>query len=161
MNASDVMCATASYLAHDSLLIGMLCIRVVVAITGLCLFILLFKIQGTYLAFHVNARLLLINHHVWVVLQTIANMSAYSYTLFRFSRPETDPCQYLVSTTMSVFFGKGTAVLTVYGQVWALAAMAAERFFATYNYRDYEKKSNGIGKMLVVAQVIFFSYRCW
>ena len=153
MNSSQALCDTANYLAHDTQLIVMLCIRVVVAITGLVFFAVLFKIQGTYMAFHDNARLLIMNHHIWVVIQSVVNLLGYSSTLIRFAQPFTNPCQYVVSTMFSVVFAKGPAVFTVYGQVWALASMAIERCFATYTYRDYETRSNGIGKILVMAQV--------
>jgi hypothetical protein len=153
MNASQALCDIANYLAHDTQLIVILCIRVVIAITGLVFFAVLFKIQGTYMAFHDNARLLIMNHHIWVVIQSATNLIGYSSTLIRFAQPFTNPCQYLVSTTVSVVFAKGPAVYTVYGQVWALASMAIERCFATYRYRDYETRSSGIGKFLVMTQV--------
>jgi hypothetical protein len=158
MNASQALCATASYLAHNTQLIVTLCIRIVVAIIGLCFIVILFKVQGIHLAFHVNARLLLINHHVWLVLQSVSNLSGYSFILFQFLRPETDPCQYLFSTKMSVLFAKGPSVFSLYGQVWALAAMAVERCYATYEYRDYERRSSRVGKMLVVVQVKFLPF---
>ena len=153
MNNSQLFCETANYLAHNTQLIVMLCIRVGAAIIGLVFFALLFKIQGTYLAFHDNARLLIMNHHFWVVTQSAANLLGYIFTLIRFAQPYMNPCQYLISTTASVVFAKGPAVYAIYGQVWALASMAIERCFATYSYRDYEKRSSGIGKMLVMAQV--------
>uniref|UniRef100_A0A914XCW2 Vomeronasal type-1 receptor n=1 Tax=Plectus sambesii TaxID=2011161 RepID=A0A914XCW2_9BILA len=151
-NATRKLCDTANYLAHNTQLTVMVSLRAVVAAVGLCLFGVLFKAQGTHLAFHSNARLLLISHHIWVVLQALTNLLAHSFSLIRFAMNFTGPCDYMISMTTSLLL-RGPIVFTVYGQVWALAAMAVERCYATYRYRDYEKRDCTPGKLLIAIQV--------
>uniref|UniRef100_A0A914XFN8 Uncharacterized protein n=1 Tax=Plectus sambesii TaxID=2011161 RepID=A0A914XFN8_9BILA len=151
-NATRKLCDTANYLAHNTQLKVMLTLRAVVGAVGLCLFGVLFKVQGTHLAFHSNARLLLLSHHIWVVLQAIANLLAHSFSLIYYAMNFTGPCEYMVSMAVTLLL-KGPIAFTVYGQVWALAAMAVERCYATYSYHDYEESDSTLGKLLIGIQV--------
>ena len=151
-NATRKLCDTANYLAHNTQLTVMLSLRAVVAAVGLCLFGVLFKAQGTHLAFHSNARLLLISHHIWVVLQAVAVLLCYSFSLIRYAMNFPEPCDYLITMGMSLLV-KGPVLFTLYGQVWALATMAVERCYATYRYHDYEKRDNRVGISLIAFQV--------
>uniref|UniRef100_A0A914XG32 G protein-coupled receptor n=1 Tax=Plectus sambesii TaxID=2011161 RepID=A0A914XG32_9BILA len=55
--------------------------------------------------------------------------------------------------SVSVFL-RGQMVLTMYGQIWALAAMAIERCIATATYRTYEKTNKLLGILLTLAEWI-------
>uniref|UniRef100_A0A914XFD9 Uncharacterized protein n=1 Tax=Plectus sambesii TaxID=2011161 RepID=A0A914XFD9_9BILA len=154
MNNSSLidLCSTANYLAHNAQLTVTLIIKVVVSAIGLFLFALLFKFQGTYMAFHSNARILFMSHHVWTVLQMIFNILCHSFTLIRYAMKHDNPCDFLLTAAVAGLT-KGPIVFAAHGQIWALAAMAIERCFATYKYRDYEKRTALIGKSLILAQV--------
>uniref|UniRef100_A0A914XDY1 Uncharacterized protein n=1 Tax=Plectus sambesii TaxID=2011161 RepID=A0A914XDY1_9BILA len=158
MNNSTLLqkCDTANYLAHNTKLAVMLIIRLFVSVVGLILFALLFKVKGTNMAFHSNARVLFISHLIWTVLQAISNLLCHSFMLIRYTMKHENPCDFLLTAT-EASLAKGPSVFTVHGQVWSLAAMAIERCFATYKYRDYEKTMSVIGKLLTAAQWLMAS----
>jgi hypothetical protein len=151
-NNSSMLCDTAFSLSNNFQLRLMTCIHIVVAVTGLLLFAILFRIEGKFLAFHTNARILLFSHHIWVLLQCITNFFSEVYSLWSSSVKYEDSCDYLITATES-FLIRGPVWFTMYGQVWALAAMAVERFVATIKYKDYEAKQTFLAIVLVPAQV--------
>jgi hypothetical protein len=153
----NVTCESAEYLAHNIQLRMMLICRVIIAFTGLILLIILFRVQGTYLMFHSNVRVLMFSHHFWLVLQCLANILLHLTNLIRFASDNGDPCQYVVTTAFTVVIRLPT-VFTLYGQVWALASLAMERLYATVRYRDYETRGRKLGIWLVIGQVRLFIY---
>uniref|UniRef100_A0A914UNC4 G protein-coupled receptor n=1 Tax=Plectus sambesii TaxID=2011161 RepID=A0A914UNC4_9BILA len=150
-----VLCGTAEYLAGNDWLWVARFLRIVVAITGVTLCTILLRIQGKYLAFHPNARILLFCHHIWAILQSLSQLIIHLFDLARFSPVHKDPCQYLVTTFLSLFI-RGPASLTYHGQYWSLATFTVERCVATVYYRTYEHWNRTIlAKILFLLQVIF------
>ena len=151
MNDS-ALCETALYLAKSEYFRIMLVLRLIVAISGVILVVALVKVQGTNLAFHSSARVLLISHHIWAILQGLANVLAHTYSLVRLWPVHRDPCDYLLTTTVAVLI-RGPDIFTVYGQVWSFVALALERCVATIQYRNYETQATTLGQVLVMIQV--------
>jgi hypothetical protein len=147
-----VLCETAAYLSNNIQLRVALRVHVAITIIGLLLFAILFKLQRKYLAVHPNARMLLISHHIWVILQCTTDLISHIFALRRYSIEHVNPCDYLITSVVSVLV-RGPLLFCLYGQVWALSAMAIERLCATIYYKDYEKKKNRLAKVLVPIQV--------
>ena len=159
MNNSSVLCGTATILAESKQLWAMLILREIAAFVGVAFFAVLFRIQGTNLALHPNAKILLVSHHVWAILHSIASLIVHTSSIIRLVLFFDDPCKYMMTMSVSVFL-RGQMVLTMYGQIWALAAMAVERCIATATYRTYEKTNKLLGILLTLAEVsnIFCSF---
>jgi hypothetical protein len=151
MNSTEV-CEIAALLAADPLLRIVLYFRVIVFIAGLILFAVFFKIQGSYLAFHRNARLLLMNSYLWAILQTVTGLAVNIFDIIRYSEIHQDPCEYALSTPMSALL-RGPSTWALCGSVWALLAMALECCVASVTYGTYEKRSNGYGTLILAVQV--------
>jgi hypothetical protein len=152
----NTTCETAEYLAHNVQLHVMLIFRVFIAFSGLVLILAIFRVQGTYLMFHSNARVLMFSHHVWIMLQCLSNILLHLTNLIRYAAEDNnDLCQYVITTEFSVFI-RSPSIFSLYGQVWALASLAVERLFATIWFRDYEKSGRRLGISLVVIQVLIY-----
>jgi hypothetical protein len=154
MNESDLadLCISAAYLANSVQLRAMLILRAVISVVSFVLVYLLCRSQGSYLAFHPNARILLIAHHVWLFLLCVTDLIPSVFQLILFSGKYNDSCDYLMTTTVSVIV-RGPSLITMYGPVFALLAMALERFVATITFRTYEARKQTLGNCLVVVQV--------
>jgi hypothetical protein len=153
MEENATLCLTAEYLSENIQLKVMLAIRIFISILAIIFLIALFKAQGTYLAFHANARILLVSHNIWAILSSLGNLLPNTFDLVNHSlNYHQDPCRYLFTTTVSVLI-RGLLAITLFGLPWALAAIAIERCFATFNFRTYESSSSAIGISLVAAQV--------
>lgn len=147
------MCDTAYYLSQHGLLKAMNILKIVASIIGLILFVVLFRVQGTYLALHINARILLISHHIWTVLQCVTNIGAQTFDLTHSQLDQRDDhCAYLVSAAEGVFV-RGPHTFVQYGQMLALTTMAIERFFATITCETYETANCLLGLIIVALQV--------
>jgi hypothetical protein len=146
------LCEIAQYLAQNKELQSLLIIRSIIAIFGILFFFILFKIQGVYLAFHSNARILLIGHHMWAILLSAVNLCAHIFDLIRYSAKYSDPCKYLMTTVLSVLV-RGPDLICVYSEVFILTMMAFERCMATVKFRSYESSNGTLGKCLIVLQV--------
>jgi hypothetical protein len=152
MNSTEV-CEVAALLAADPILRILLYFRVIVFIAGLILFAIFFKIEGSYLAFHRNARMLLMNSYLWAILQTITGLALNIFDIIRYSGVHQDPCEYTLSSPISALL-RGPSIWTLCGSIWALLAMAVERCVASVTYRTYEKRSNGLGKLSLCVLVM-------
>lgn len=152
MNNTSSVCETAAFLSKSVQLWAMLVLREIAAFAGLVLFAILFRIQGTKLALHANAKILLVSHHIWTILHSVANLIVHTSTLIRLGLFLEHPCSYLMYMLESILF-RGQMVLTMYGQIWALAAMAIERCIATAYYRKYENSNKVLGIALVAIEV--------
>lgn len=151
-NASDP-CDIALYLRTNRLLQSMLICRSILAVLGIIFFIIIFKVQGTYLSFHPNARILLLCHQSLTILQSFGTILSNMFNIIRYAIPHEDPRQYLVSTPLSVLIRTPTAI-TFYGQVWGLFTIAVERAVATYGVHKYEaNKSILLAVVLISIQV--------
>jgi hypothetical protein len=152
MNASSALCETAAFLALDTRLKITLAFRATVSVIGLVLFVLLFKVQGTYLAFHANARFLMVGHHFWAIFTSFSNLLAITCTFIRIWPDYSDPCDYLVKTGTALLI-RGWIGFCVYGQVYMFVVMTVERVVATVRYRTYESSKATLGKSLIAIQV--------
>jgi hypothetical protein len=148
----ETLCDTAEYLANNTLLQVILYARLVLAVVGLIFVAVLFKVQGTYLAYHPNARILLIVHHIWAILQCVGSFENYLFEVILYGHKYDDGCLYLMTTATSVAV-RGPTVIFLYGQIWALASMAIERCWATARYRTYESTNTTVGICLTIMQV--------
>lgn len=151
MNSTEI-CAIAFYLANDLVLRGILYFRAIVFVAGLILFATFFKVQGSYLAFHKNARLLLTSSYIWTILQTVTGLIISIFDIIRYSDDHTDPCEYTLSAVVATLV-RGPPLWAMSGSVWALLSMAFERCIASLSYRTYEKKGNAIGIATIAIQV--------
>jgi hypothetical protein len=156
MNASFELCLTAAELANNTRLKVTLAFRATVSITGLVLFVLLFKFQGTYMAFHANARVLMISHHFWAIAMSLSNLLSMTTTVIRIWPHYSNPCDYLLTTETAVLT-RGWINLCVYGQIYMFVIMTVERVFATIRYRTYEASNATLGRCLIFIQVSAFS----
>jgi hypothetical protein len=152
LNVSSVLCETAAFLADDTRLKITLALRATVSIIGLLLIALLFKIQGTYLAFHTNARVLMVSHHFWAICTSLSNLIAITATVIRIWPEYTDPCDYLTTAAKAVL-QRVWIGLSIYGQVYMFLIMTAERVIATARYRTYESSNATLAKSLIIIQV--------
>jgi hypothetical protein len=152
LNTSSVLCETAVFLADNMRLKVTLAFRATVSIIGLVLFVLLFKVQGTYLAFHANARVLMMSHHFWAICTSLSNLLAITCTFIRIWPDYSDPCDYL-TTAKQALLQRGWIGLAIYGQVYMFVIMTAERVVATARYRTYENSKATLGKSLIAIQV--------
>jgi hypothetical protein len=155
MNNSSYLnvCNCAEFLSQNEWLWAVRYLRIAIATLSIALCSILFRIQGKYLAMHPNARLLLISHNIWAILQSLTQLITHLFDVVRFSATYTDPCQYLVTMLVSVIV-RAPAAIALYGQIWALTTMAVERLVATFRYRTYESSTGTLlGKILIMAQV--------
>jgi hypothetical protein len=152
-SSNSTLCTTGEFLSESVLLRVMLIIRCCIAVCAVTFFAILFRIQGTHLALHSNARILLVSNYIWAILQSLSNLLCHIYDLVRLWQHHDNPCDYLVSIELGLVI-RGPTVLSMYGEVWTLLAMAAERGVATVLFRSYDtKKSVSCGTILVFIQV--------
>lgn len=153
MNNTTQICEISQYLANNYQLRIMLIIRAIMCVIGLALLAVVLRVQGTYLAFHSNARVLMFSHHIWTALQSISSFMSFMINLIRFAINNGDPCQYITTTAVAIAI-RGPALFLMYGQIFSLASLAIERLLATIRYRDYESNDRTFGVCLIVLQVV-------
>jgi hypothetical protein len=151
INMSDI-CFAAKYFADNFYLNIILFLALLFCAFGFVFNIILIKIQGTTLAVHKNALILLNNHHISVLLQSSLGIR-HAYDLITY-RTATNPCELVDSYFTCVLF-LFIPTIAQYATFLSLTMMAVERFYASYKYRTYENSGISLGIFLALTQVNF------
>ncbi|KAK0424489.1 hypothetical protein QR680_008692 [Steinernema hermaphroditum] len=154
-NASLVAnCLTAKQIASDDGFMRLLIFRLSMFVLGLLMIAAMFYMEGRFLAYHPNARILLMANNVWILLQSLAYIALLSFDIHRFSQSLPNSCDYLVTAAASVAV-RAPPDIAMYGQCWSMFFLALERSIATACYKQYEKTTNVlIGWFMLSVQIV-------
>lgn len=147
-------CHVAEKLMKSTYFNVLLLVKVFLYLTGIIFCVTLSRAQFQKLAAHNNVHILLINHYISIVLQSVIMACGHAYDLVRFKVFD-DPCDLVIQFKVCVFF-RMVPLSCLIVTICSLGTMAVERLYASLKFSTYEKRTVTLGICLSVIQVIIF-----
>ncbi|GMT26013.1 hypothetical protein PFISCL1PPCAC_17310, partial [Pristionchus fissidentatus] len=146
-------CEIAEELAHSGTLKSIIGVKTVLCIVGLIAITLLLRKKGlTWLA-HPHTQCMFGVHLFSTYMATIFYLCCFVTDLIRFTRRNDEECAYAIPFWFA-FTTRLFAVTGTFGQLFSMAAIAAERLYASFRPVSYERlnstKIKGGGTAIVL-----------
>lgn len=152
-NNTSGVCEISVQLANSVYFNVLLFIKVFLYAIGIIFCIVLCRAQFRKLAAHTNVHMLLINHYVSIILQSVIMGTSHAYDLVRFRLAKGgDSCDLVLQFKLCVLF-RMVPLACLIVTIFSLGMMAVERFYASLKFSTYEKHTVALGICLSVVQV--------